>query len=169
MNGSPENCLESAVATAPILVLGLGNVLLRDDGVGPALVKLLADSADRSKGKVEFLDGGTQGLALLGSLAGRQTVIILDALATGAPPGTVHRLTLTDLCELCPPRGNSSHEGNAGELLAAAQLLGELPERLFIIGVEPGTIATGFGLSEHVREALTEASNHVSCVLSQPG
>jgi len=155
-NGSPESLsggtttLDGAPdpgAPAPILVLGLGNTLLTDDGFGPTLVEQLADSARDWGGQVEFLDGGTQGLALLGRLARRRALIIVDALTTGAPAGTVHRLTLPELRELTPARGPSAHEGNAGELLAAVQLLDELPDRLFVVGVEPQEIRTGFGLS----------------------
>src|SRR5208283_3032405 len=125
---------------APILVLGLGNTLLSDDGVGPALLDQLSGSAQRWEGQVEFMDGGTQGLALLGRLSGRKALIIVDAVKTGAPPGTIHRMTLAELRSVNPGHASSSHEGNAGELLAAAQLLDELPARLFVIGVEPKKI-----------------------------
>ncbi len=163
MNGFPD----LASGTAPILVLGLGNMLLSDDGVGPALVEELSDSVAHWNGRVEFLDGGTQGLALLGQLTGRQALIIVDAMKTGAPPGTIHRLTLHDLRELSPGRRNSGHEGNAGELLAAAQLIDELPNRLFIVGVEAEKLETGVGLSTAVRESLSEASSQVHCLLRE--
>jgi hydrogenase maturation protease len=142
-------------------------MLLSDDGVGPALLDQLAGSAARWNGQVEFLDGGTQGLALLGHLSGRRALIIVDALKTGAPPGTVHRLTLPELREASPGRASSSHECNAGELLAAAQLLDELPDQLFVVGVEPEKITTGLGLSPSVREALPTASDQVNGLLSQ--
>ena len=152
---------------APILVLGLGNMLLSDDGVGPALLNQLADYDARWKDQVEFVDGGTQGLALLGHLSGRRALIIVDALKRGAAPGTIHRLTLPELREVSPGRASSGHESNAGELLAAAQLLDELPDRLFVVGVEPEKIATGIGLSESVQRALPCASDQVSCLLAE--
>jgi hydrogenase maturation protease len=152
---------------APVLVLGLGNTLLSDDGVGPALLDHLSISAQRWEGQVEFVDGGTQGLALLGRLCGRKALIIVDAVKTGAPPGTVHRMTLGELRNANPGRAGSAHEGNAGELLAAAQLLDELPDRLFVVGVEPKKIATGLGLSAPVKRALPEASKEVHELLTQ--
>jgi hydrogenase maturation protease len=161
MNGFPDT------ETAPILVLGLGNMLLCDDGVGPALVEQLSESVERWKGRVEFVDGGTQGLALLGQLSGRQALIIVDAMRTGAPPGTIHRLTWNELREVTPKRGNSGHEGNAGELLAAAQLIDQLPDRLFLVGVEPEKIETGVGLSAPVQEAMSDAYCQVNCLLSE--
>jgi hydrogenase maturation protease len=165
MNGFPETRI--AGEPAPILVLGLGNMLLSDDGVGPALLQQLSENEGRWKGVVEFLDGGTQGLALLGHLSGRRALIIVDALKRGAPAGTVHRLTLPELREVSPGRASSGHESNAGELLAAAQLLDELPDRLFVVGVEPEKIVTGLGLSPTVQEALPAASDQVTCLLTE--
>jgi hydrogenase maturation protease len=167
MNGYPDFLRDREPATPPILVLGLGNTLLSDDGVGPALLDHLANSAGNWDGQVEFVDGGTQGLALLGRLSGRTALIIVDAVKTGAPPGTVHRMTLAELRSVNPGHASSSHEGNAGELLAAAQLLDELPSRLFVVGVEPKNIATGLGLSAPVERALSEVSREVNNLLKQ--
>ena len=165
MNGFPDTVI--AEKRAPILVLGLGNMLLTDDGVGPALLNQLGDPSERWSDQVEFVDGGTQGLALLGQLSGRRGLIIVDALQCGAAPGTVHRLTLPELREISPGRATSGHESNAGELLSAAQLLDELPDRLFIVGVEPEKIATGIGLSDSVQQALSSASDQINCLLAE--
>lgn len=165
MNGFPD--YESKAGPAPVLVLGLGNMLLGDDGFGPAMLEHLANSENRWGGQVEFLDGGTQGLALLGHLSGRRSLIIVDALTTGAPPGTVRRLTFPELRELSPGRASSGHESNAGELLAAAQLLNELPGRLFVIGVEPEQCSTGIGLSASVSAAVPEALTLATVLLEE--
>ena len=76
---------------APVLVLGLGNLLLQDDGVGLKLLEAVSDSEPFGE-EVEFVDGGTQGLALLGYLGGRKLTLILDAVGLGQAPGTVHML-----------------------------------------------------------------------------
>jgi hydrogenase maturation protease len=172
MNGSLEARSGTAVGIgtepAPILVLGLGNLLLSDDGIGPVVLEQLAGcSPSLRPNEVEFVDGGTQGLALLGQFTGRRAVIIVDALQTGAPAGTVHRLTLNELRELSPGRANSGHEANAGELLRAVQLLGELPDRLFLVGVEPENISTGFGLSDAVKQAIPAVVDQITCLVSQ--
>jgi len=143
--------------TAPILVLGLGNTLLGDDGVGPALLEELAQRYRYAGGFVEFLDGGTQGLALLGRIAGRQALIVLDALATGGQPGTVSVLEGSDVLRYATGRSTTAHEGNATELLATAAFLGDLPENCYVIGVEPGTLSTGVGLSKDVQKSLQNA------------
>jgi hydrogenase maturation protease len=139
------------------VVLALGNTLLRDDGVGLAILHALEREAAAWGGEVEFVDGGTQGLALLGVLSGRRVAVILDAIALGAAPGTVHILSADEAVNMRSRRSGTAHEGNAGELLAAARLLGDLPERTIIVGIEPEDIRTGVGLSEAVARSVQEA------------
>ena len=134
------------------LVLALGNQLLSDDAVGLHVLERL----DR-RPEVEYLDGGTQGLALLGVIAGRRLLIILDAVQLGAPPGTVCELRRDDLAVLRARRASSAHDGNALELLAVAELTGDLPAEIHVIGVEPKHLATGIGLSPEVSAAVPNA------------
>ncbi len=148
--GEPVSC--------HIVVLALGNTLLRDDGVGAAILQALEREAAGWGGQVEFVDGGTQGLALLGVLSGRRAAVILDAVALGAAPGTVHVLSADDVSGVRSRRATTAHEGNAGELLAAARLLGDLPERTIVVGIEPEEIRTGIGLSDRVARGVQEAA-----------
>jgi hydrogenase maturation protease len=151
----------------PILVLGLGNLLLHDDGLGLRLLSDLESSAPRWGDKVEFVDGGTQGQALLGWLEGRQALLILDAVALGKPPGTVHVL-LGDRVEECVPGGQmTAHGGNAGDLLRVAALLGEMPGAVAIVGIEPAVVKTGEGLSAEVTAALPEAVQKAAALLDR--
>jgi hydrogenase maturation protease len=146
-----------AETVAPILVLGLGDIQLHDDGVGPSLVGDLAREYKSADGQVEFLDGGTQGLALVGRIADRRALIILDAVATGHEPGSVYVLEGQDVLRFATSRPSTDHEGNAGELLATAAFLGELPEKCYIIGVEPKSLQSGVGLSRDVHRSLKAA------------
>lgn len=137
-----------------MLVLGVGNILLRDDGVGLELLRLLGDSGVKDE-SVELLDGGTQGLALLPRLEGRRCLLVLDAVARGEAPGTVH--VLDD-----PPVRRSGpvpapHGGNADDLLNAARLIGTLPPHVCVVGVEPAVVRTGLELSIDVHNALPAA------------
>lgn len=141
---------------APILVLGLGNILLHDDGVGPSLLGELAKKYE-DNGSVEFVDGGTQGLALLGRIADRQALVILDAVTAGHEPGSISVLEGQEVLRFAVSRATTAHEGNAGELLATAAFLGELPERCYIVGVEPKELDTGVGLSRDVHRSLKTA------------
>jgi len=143
---------------ASVLVLALGNSLLSDDGVGTVILETLRLQHGDEDGCVEFLDGGTQGLNLLGRLGGRSTLIILDALRLGKEPGAVSVLSARQVQELGTHRSATAHEGNAGELLAAAAILGELPEQVSVVGVEPERLNTGIGLSGPVQAAVPEAA-----------
>lgn len=150
-----SECLPSPL---PVLVLGLGNLLLRDDAIG---LRLLHELAARRIGdaRVEFVDGGTQGLALVALLADRPAVLILDAMQLGAEPGTVHRL---DDVRRRPQPGSAggsggAHQMNAGDLLLTSMLLGELPERVAIVGIEPAVVRTGIELSPAVVAAIPAA------------
>jgi hydrogenase maturation protease len=153
--------------TAPILVLGLGNPESGDDGLGPVLVKELAKQYRYIGGFVEFVDGGTQGLALLSSVAGRQAIVVLDAVSAGGRPGTVSVLTGSDVLRYATSHPSSSFEGNVGELLATAAYLGDLPDRCYLVGVEPGSLAGGAGLSEDVRRSLQPALGQAQDVVDR--
>ena len=161
----------SADARKPILVLGLGNTLLRDDGIGPFLVSQLATQCNHP-GDVDFLDGGTQGIALLQHLTGRDALLILDAFSTGAAPGSLHiiRHGTPDIAGWA--NGRTSHEGNASGLLAAAALTGDLPPRVYILGVEPQWIDTGVTFSPAVAAmapaALESAAQLLEDLRTQP-
>jgi len=151
MSGSVE------APPSPLLVLGLGNELLGDDGFGPVLVREIERKYGESAAEVECLDGGTQGLALLGRISRRKALIVLDALMTGQTPGTVSVFAGEEIFQRSCHRSTTAHEGNAGELLAAARLLQELPEQIFLVGMEPQTIRTQLGLSKAVEDALPVA------------
>ena len=150
----------------PILVLGLGNMLLGDDGIGLELLSGLSEARQWGN-EVEFVDGGTQGLMLLREISGRPAVLILDAVDRAAKPGAVHVLWADDIATCAVPRSTTAHEGNAGELLAAATLLGESPGEVAVVGVQPERVATGIGLSETVKKGLRPALLHAQNILSE--
>ena len=129
------------------LVLAVGNLLLQDDAVGLRLLEMLP----REDG-VDYIDGGTQGLALLPYLDGRRSIVVLDAIKLGAAPGTVHVIK-----EFASRRATTAHESNAMELLATARMLGYECGEVTVVGIEPAKIATGIGLSPEVEAALPQA------------
>jgi hydrogenase maturation protease len=148
--------------------LGLGNLLLADDGVGLRLLEDLRRETGET-GAIEFVDGGTQGLALLGYLADRRNLVILDAVGLGAPPGTVHLLDEREIEQLRARRGATAHEGNALEVLAFARLLGQAPSHVLLVGVEPAQVRTGVGLSAAVESALPRALAEARRILKEIG
>ena len=138
-----------------VLVLGLGNLLLGDDGAGLRLLKALSEEGPRAG--VEYVDGGTQGLALMGYLENRSGVLILDAAGLGAEPGTVHVLRGEDMAAWRARAPATSHEGNALVLLETMRLLETVPPSIVVVGIEPEILCSGIGLSNAVERALPEA------------
>jgi hydrogenase maturation protease len=150
---------------APFLVLGIGNELLGDDGVGIALLKSLLEIPSEGSEAIEFVDGGTQGLALLGLLENRKGLLLLDAISHGAVPGTVHILH-GDEVTASKQSVSTAHGSNALELLNAARLVGYLPEEVTIVGIEPGEIKTKIGLTQAVQKAVPEGRRQALAVLT---
>ena len=103
--------------TAPLLVLALGDVQSGGNGVGPALLADLAKRYRYAGGFIEFVDGGTQGLDLLRRIAGRQALVVLDAITAGREPGTVSVLEGSDVLRYAAADSSTrASEGNAGEV-----------------------------------------------------
>lgn len=133
------------------LVLGLGNLVHSDDGLGVHAIQLLQRDA-RVPSDVVLMDGGTQGLALLPHISAFERVIVIDALDVGEPPGTLVRLEDDALRHL--PGKPSVHQLGFADLLVALELLGESPEQVVLLGIQPLSIDWGTELTAPVREAL---------------
>lgn len=136
---------------APVLVLGIGNELFTDEGLGIVAAEQLA--ALQLPG-VEVLDGGTLGLDLLPEIADRQSVLVLDAMAArGHLPGDVlvlHGAEVPAARDLLL----SAHQIGVAEALATAELAGVAPARIAAAGMVPADLATGVGLSSTTSAAL---------------
>lgn len=134
------------------LILGIGNLVMGDDGVGVRAVQRLATGYSFPPG-VRLLDGGTLGLDLLPFLEGLDRLLIIDAVETGGPPGTIARLT----GEMIPGAFEtrlSPHQMGLRDLLAVSDLLGNRPPAMTLLGVQPETIEPGTDLSPPVESAL---------------
>ena len=153
--------------TAPVLLLGLGNPLMGDDGAGQELLSRLESSASEWGDSVEMMDGGTQGLALLGQFEGRKAVVFLDAIRLGDEPGAVHVLQGEELARLGQRRATTAHEGSAPQILAALELLGDTPNEITMIGLEPANIALGIGLSPVVQASVDDAAGVVRLTINR--
>lgn len=135
-----------------VVVLGLGNVLMLDDGVGAAAVAELGRRY-RLPDHVRLLDGGVLGLHLVGLLADAESVLVLDAVRAGRAPGELTRLDGAAVHARYAAR-ISPHEVGFGEVLATASVRARLPLRLVVHGVEPERVGPGVGLSDPVAAAL---------------
>ena len=131
-----------------ILVLGIGNVLLTDEGIGVRALKEL-ERRYTCPTNVELLDGGTAGIELLRHIRNRDYLIIIDAMKCGQEPGTVFRVEGDEVPAAFRTR-ISPHQLGLSDLLAAAMLTDELPANLVLYGVEPESIDIGLDLTETV-------------------
>lgn len=130
------------------LVLGLGNVLLSDEGVGVHVIRLLRERY-RFPQEVEILDGGTLGLDLLPRVEDVQQLIVVDALQLNAEPGTVARLEGDALSAVLSLK-YSPHQMGFGDVLALARLRGSLPAEVVVWGIQPAVLDVGLELSPPV-------------------
>ncbi len=133
------------------LILGLGNTIMSDDGVGPCVIDLLRK--EPLPEQVSLLDGGTLGLDLLPYLEGIQRLIIVDAVEIGQSAGTVIQLA-GDQVPVALETKLSPHQMGMKDLLAVARLMGHLPDEIMLIGVQPGCLEMGTELTPPVTQAL---------------
>ena len=137
-----------------LLVLGLGNVLLGDDGLGAVALARLASRYLIPTG-VRLEDGGTLGLGLLGLLSEAEHVILVDAVRTDSPPGTQVRLDGDDVMPAVRDR-LSPHQVGVAELLDTARLIGCYPATVTLIGLVPESLDLGLARSPAVAASLDE-------------
>lgn len=133
-------------------MLGLGNVLLGDDGLGPAALARIQSGYHLPSG-MHLEDGGTLGLGLLGLLAEAEHAILVDAVRTDSPPGTLVRL---DGDHVMPAVRDclSPHQIGVAELLDTARLIGCYPATVTLIGLVPENIDLGLARSAAVTAGL---------------
>jgi hydrogenase maturation protease len=138
--------------TGPTLVLGLGNVLLGDEGLGVWVAESLRRRFEFPS-SVTILDGGTLGLDLLPRLDGVDRLLMIDAVRSGGVPGDLVRLE-GDAVGRALDIKISPHQVGVQELLAAARLTGREPSLVALCGMEPERLEPGTGFSPRVREGL---------------
>jgi len=142
--------------TTGILVLGIGNTLLSDEGVGVLAMKALAERL-RDRAGIEFMDGGTLSFTLAGSIAEHGGLVVIDAAEMGAAPGSVAVFVGEDMDRfLGSNRKRSVHEVALIDLLAIALLEDYLPQQRALIAIQPGLVDWGDSLSPPVAAALDE-------------
>lgn len=146
-----------------VVVLGLGNILLRDEGVGVRVVEALAERY-HLPAEVEAVDGGTAGMELLNTLAGCDHLLICDAVQTGAPPATVVKLADAEVPALFQTRF-SPHQLGLAEVLATLILTGEAPASVTLIGVVPLDLDLGIDLSPEVGAVVERAVEYLTTEL----
>ncbi len=160
----------------PMLVLGVGNVLLRDDGVGVHVIRELLDRVERGAvilpEGTSIVDGGTVGLGLLPLVSRARAIVLVDAVDRDLPPGTIvvdgpeqllascagaDDLRTSSAGDPLEASGGVGDRAGLGDLLALARLLDTLPQAIALVGIQAGEIAAGLDLSVPVRAAVPAA------------
>lgn len=136
----------------PLLVLGLGNVRLADDGLGVEAVHWLVERYRLPVG-VRVVDGGTLGLTLLTELASADQAILVNAVALDEPAGTLVRLEDDDVPSSVDEH-LSPHQMSVANLISAAQMIDQFPRHIVLLGLVPELLQVQLGYSSAVRAAL---------------
>ena len=137
---------------SPVLMLGMGNLLLEDEGLGVRALEILQQCYEIPP-EVELLDGGTTGMGLLDDISGREHLIVLDAVQTGDPPGTLVRLAGDDVPVYFSMR-ISPHQLGLSDVLATLELSGEKPAEVVVLGLVPQSLEMSLELSELISGKL---------------
>lgn len=140
----------------PVLVLGVGNLLLKDEGVGIHFAQSF-QKRELPPG-VEAMEGGARGIDLLPLFEGRRLVIIVDCARMGEKPGTTRTFEAEEIIE--KHAGFSLHGANLANTLDLARRLGSLPE-VVVVGIEPEIVDIGIGLSDTVTQAAEKVEKIV--------
>ena len=153
-----------------IKILGIGQSIRGDDEVGLEIVRRWRKfhGTDYPECTIEAETAESPGLTLLGLIAGLDAAILVDAVQSGAPPGTLHKLIEEDLLDFGEGTG-SAHGWSTAETLSLGRQLSpeDLPKRIFIIGVEAVQFELGEGLSPAVRAAIPEAVEMINGILEE--
>ena len=147
------------VAKHSTLVLGIGNILLSDEGAGIHALQYLRSRYPEIPG-VRYLDGGTLSFTLAGDIESTENLIVFDAARLGAPPGTVRCLVGEAMDHFLGKGRQSVHEVGLADLMDIARLTGTFPKRRALIGIQPADLGWGEAPSATVSQAFPEVARH---------
>lgn len=137
------------------VVLGLGNPLMADEGIGVRLVVRLSRLA-AERPDVEFLDAGTGGLAVLHHIQGRRKAVFIDCAYMGEEPGAIRRFTPEEVHSSKTLAHQSLHEADLLRILDMSQQLGQAPDEVVIFGIQPQRIEPAMELSPVLEDRMDE-------------
>jgi hydrogenase maturation protease len=138
-----------------VIVLGLGNVLMSDEGIGVSVIERLQKQAAKFP-HVEFIDAGTGGMAILHLIANRKKAVIVDCALMGQAPGTIRRFTPDDIKSVKQVSHFSLHDVDILKVLELSKQLDECPPDVIIFGIEPARVEQGDTLSPELAAQIGE-------------
>ena len=137
------------------IVLGLGNPLMGDEGIGIKLIEML-QSASGDFPEADFIDAGTGGMSLLHLISGRKKAVIIDCALMGETPGTIKQFTPDEVKTVKQLRHLSLHEVDIIKVIDLARQLGECPEEIIFLGIEPESVNQQMELSDILTDRLAQ-------------
>ena len=140
---------------ASVVVIGVGNSALSDEGVGG---RVISELARRAPSGIELVDAGLPGPGLVELLEGRSKAVIVDAVDAGAPGGEIFRFRPEQVRQFEQTPRYSLHEPNVLQYVMLAQALEAGPKEVVFIGVQPESLSPGEGLSPSVEAAVPKAA-----------
>jgi hydrogenase maturation protease len=141
------------------VVLGIGNLIMQDEGVGVRVVEALQRDHEMPEG-VTVVDGGTSAMEMLDELSDLDHLIVVDAINAGKPPGTLLRIEGADVPSFFRTR-LSPHQIGLPDVLASLEFLGAQPKKMVILGVQPQTMELGMELTPVVAAQVPVLVNQV--------
>jgi hydrogenase maturation protease len=151
-----------------ILIAGIGNVLLQDDGFGPCVVSML-EARYRFESNIEVIDLGTPGLDLAEYLSGKDCVILIDSMKSDRRPGTILLYRMPEILHGQVAPGMGPHAPALMETLLSMEILGSAPADILLVGVAGESYEPGCYLSEPVRMSVNSAIDIIVCELARLG
>ena len=149
-------------------VLGLGNVLMGDDGFGPAVIRAFEERYAVGP-DVEVVDLGTPGLDLTPWMADAHHVVIVDTVKSKGEPGTLHVYDKADLLKHAPFARTGPHDPGVKECVFTLEFAGRAPEHVTVVGAVPDTVGMSIDLSAALEAALPSAADAIADALRQHG
>lgn len=148
------------------LVLGVGNTILTDEGVGPWVVERLRALNAEAPG-VTWMDGGTLSFSIATCVEDAEHLIVVDATELHSAPGTVRVFVDEEMDRMLGGHGRSIHEVGLMDLMNMARLTERLPQRRALVGIQPGVVDWGTEPSPAVGTAMPEAARAVAALIEE--
>lgn len=137
-----------------IAVIGIGNPLRKDDGIGIVLLERLRKQKKKLSPTLEFIDGGTGGMNLLHILSQYDTVIIIDAVDFRGKPAENHMYQLEEMYSRKTAVSVSTHESDFLKVIRLSEQLQKRPYKVFIFAVQPKDVSFGTTFSDEIAQAV---------------
>ena len=150
-----------------IAVVGVGNILMRDEGIGVVLVNLLEKK--KYTEEIDFIDAGTSFFNVVSGLRDYDKVVIIDTVCCGEAPGTVYRFEMSDIEDAGSNGMISLHDLGVIHSIKLEKLAGGFPEDIVFFGIEPKNIELTMEISDEIQEKIEQIIDKIISELKKEG